>query len=337
MSDRLTVPTDVVDAGAGRRAGAPAGRGPELRPAARPPRPGRLRKRLELLLLLGPGTILFAGFVVLPICLAAYYSVFDWSGFGPPSDFVGAQNYTQVIQGPIFRGAVLHNMILVALSLALQLPMILGISLLLNRRLRGQSVLRTLVFAPFLLSEATTAVIWLLMLQPGGTVDEAMRDVGLGGLVHEWLASPSLVLGTMFVVITWKYAGFGILLVLAGLQGVPDELRESAALDGATRGQITRYVLLPLLGPTIRIWVFLSVIGSLQLFDLVWIMTGGGPADASTTMVTYLIDHGFQRYEFGYGSAAAVILFAICLVFALIYQRFALRRDTAGALTRMVG
>ena len=95
--------------------------------------------------------------------------------------------------------------------------------------------------------------------------------------------------------------------------------------------------MLPLLGPTIRIWIFLSVIGSLQLFDLVWIMTLGGPANASNTMATYLIDRGFRRYEFGYGSAVAVILFVICFAFALLYQRFALRRDTAGAVTRMAG
>jgi raffinose/stachyose/melibiose transport system permease protein len=96
-------------------------------------------------------------------------------------------------------------------------------------------------------------------------------------------------------------------------------------------------VTLPLLGPTIRIWIFLSMIGSLQLFDLPWIMTGGGPAGASTTMATYLIDKGFRSYEFGYGSAVAVILFLICFIFAVLYQRFALRRDTEGALTRMAG
>jgi raffinose/stachyose/melibiose transport system permease protein len=96
-------------------------------------------------------------------------------------------------------------------------------------------------------------------------------------------------------------------------------------------------VILPLLGPTIRIWIFLSVIGSLQVFDIVWIMTLGGPADSSTTMASYMIDHGFKRLEPSYGSAVAVILFAICFVFALAYQRFALRRDTDGALTRMVG
>jgi raffinose/stachyose/melibiose transport system permease protein len=96
-------------------------------------------------------------------------------------------------------------------------------------------------------------------------------------------------------------------------------------------------VVLPLLGPTIRIWIFLSIIGSLQLFDIVWIMTGGGPAGSSATMATYLIDRGFRRYQFGYGSAVAVILFVICFVFALVYQRYALRRDTQGALTQGAG
>ena len=132
--------------------------------------------------------------------------------------------------------------------------------------------------------------------------------------------------------ITWKYLGFGIILLLAGLQGIPRELLEAAALDGASAWQAVRRVVLPLLGPTIRIWIFLSVIGSLQVFDIVWIMTLGGPANASTTMATYLIDHGFKRYEFGYGSAVAVVLFIICFAFALVYQRFALRRDTEGAM-----
>ena len=151
-----------------------------------------------------------------------------------------------------------------------------------------------------------------------------------------WLGDLHVVLYTVFAVATWQYIGFGIVLLLAGLQGIPGELREAAALDGASPWQATRMVTLPLLGPTIRIWIFLSMIGSLQLFDLVWIMTGGGPANASSTMATYLIDKGFRSYEFGYGSAVAVILFLICFVFALLYQRFALRRDTQGALTRMV-
>jgi raffinose/stachyose/melibiose transport system permease protein len=316
-----------------------------VRTAAQPSAPAvtprakrsRLCTRLELTLLLGPALLLFTGFVLVPIGIAAFYSVFNWNGFGPLDKFVGFKNYSDAFGGTVFQSAIVHNLIIAGLSILVQLPLSIGLSLLLNRKLRGRAVLRALVFAPYVLSEAVTAVIWALMLQPSGFADRVLKSAGLGGLVHNWLADPGIVLYTMFAVITWKYVGFGIILLLAGLQGVPAELREAAALDGASAWQTTRHVVLPLLGPTIRIWIFLSVIGSLQLFDVVWIMTQGGPANASTTMATYLIDHGFKRYEFGFGSAVAVILFVICFVFALLYQRFALRRDTQGALTRMVG
>ena len=299
--------------------------------------PARLRKRLELTLLLGPALVLFIGFVLAPIGIAVYYSLYNWSGFGPLSDFTGLHNYSLALSDPVFRSAVTHNITIAVLSVVIQLPISIGLALLLNRRMRGRALLRLVVFAPYVLSEATTAVIWLLMLQPGGFVDEFLSAVGLGGFIHLWLADLNIVLYTMFVVLTWKYIGFGIILLLAGLQGVPAELREAAAIDGASSWQTTRRIVLPLLAPTIRIWVFLTIIGSLQLFDVVWIMTGGGPANASVTMATYLINRGFQSYEFGYASAIAVILFIICFVFSLLYQRFALRRDTRGALTRAVG
>jgi raffinose/stachyose/melibiose transport system permease protein len=300
-------------------------------------RRSRTRTRLELALLLTPALVLFVIFVLIPICVAAYYSLYSWNGFGPLTDFVGLGNYVDAFSGEVFRSAIGHNLIIVALSIIVQLPLSVGLALLLNRKLRGRTFLRMVVFAPYVLSEAVTAVIWLLMLQPGGFVDELLRGAGLGWLVQQWLADQRIVLYTLFVVITWKYIGFGVILLLAALQGIPSELREAAALDGASSWQATRHVVLPLLGPTIRVWIFLSVIGSLQLFDLVWIMTLGGPANASATMVTYLTDHGFKRYEFGFGSAVAVILFIICFTFALFYQRFALRRDTEGALTRAVG
>nr|WP_225956407.1 sugar ABC transporter permease [Amycolatopsis lexingtonensis] len=280
---------------------------------------------------------MFTGFVLVPIGIAAFYSLFKWNGFGPLDKFIGFDNYVDAFSGSVFQSAIVHNLIIAGLSIVVQLPLSIGLAMLLNRKLRGRAVLRALVFAPYVLSEAITAVIWVLMLQPNGFADQVLKGVGLGGLIHQWLADPGIVLYTLFAVITWKYVGFGIILLLAGLQGVPAELREAAALDGASAWQTTRHVVLPLLGPTIRIWIFLSVIGSLQLFDVVWIMTTGGPANASTTMASYLVDHGFKRYEFGFGSAVAVILFVICFVFALLYQRFALRRDTQGALTRMVG
>jgi raffinose/stachyose/melibiose transport system permease protein len=324
-----SVPPAAASPAAG---GAPSTARPPILAGLRP-----TRKMLELVVLLGPALALFGFFVLLPIGIAAYYGLFNWSGYGPLSDFVGLHNYRLVLDDPVFRESVLHNVIIALLSLLIQLPLSIAIALLLNRRIRGGSVLRLAVFTPYVLSEATTAVLWLLLLQPGGFVDELFKAVGLGGEVKLWLADPSIVLYSLFVVITWKYIGFGIILLLAGLQGIPVELREAAAIDGASSWEVTRRITLPLLGPTIRIWIFLSMIGSLQLFDIVWIMTFGGPANASSTMVTYMIENGFRSLEFGYGSAVAVILFIISFVFALLYQRFALRRDTAGALTGAVG
>jgi raffinose/stachyose/melibiose transport system permease protein len=301
------------------------------------------RKFIELVVLLGPPLVLFAAFVLVPILISAYYGLFNWTGYGPVSGFDGLHNYKIALDNPLFRQSLVHNLIIALLSLVIQLPISIGIALLLNRRMRGASFLRVAVFAPYVVSQATTAVLWLLLLEPeglngrgGGLVDVLMKEVGVGSLVHPWLADPTLVLYTMFVVLTWQFIGFGIILLLAGLQGIPHELHEAASIDGASSWQATRHITLPLLGPTIRIWIFLSMIGSLQVFDLVWIMTLGGPANGSQTMVSYMIFYGFRSQEYGYGSAVAVILFIISFAFAYLYQRFALRRDTEGALTRAV-
>ncbi len=137
------------------------------------------------------------------------------------------------------------------------------------------------------------------------------------------------------VIITWKYVGFAVILFLAGLQGIPPELQEAAAIDGASYWQIQRRITLPLLGPTMRIWAFLSIIGSLQLFDLVYIIWGQYVAATAgtSTMATYMVVNGRNAASYGYGNAVAVVLFLISLTVALLYQRFVLRRDTEGALT----
>ena len=143
---------------------------------------------------------------------------------------------------------------------------------------------------------------------------------------------------TVFGVLTWKYLGFAILIMLAGLQGVPEELGEAAAIDGASWWQTQRHITIPLLGPTIRVWAFLSIIGSLQLFDMVWLLTpNGGPLQQAHTMATYMVKYGSNSQQVGFGSAVAVILFVISLTVALLYQRFALRRDLEGSLTGRKG
>jgi raffinose/stachyose/melibiose transport system permease protein len=288
---------------------------------------------MAIALFLLPALVLYSVFVLFPIVQAVHYSFFKWNGLTPLTDFVGLANYQRAIAEPVFQGAVQHNVFVIVLSLIVQIPFALGLALMLSRRFRGRAILRLVFFAPYVIAEVITGVVWSLLLQPGGLAQGALTAVGLGSLYQPWLADPNTVMLAMFFVISWKYFGFHMILLLAGLQGIPHELEEAAAIDGATRRQAIRYVTLPLLGPTLRVSVFLSIIGALQLFDLIWVTTGGGPVNASNTMATYMFDWGFKRFQLGYGSAVAVILFAFALILALAYQRWVLRRDIEGAMT----
>ncbi|MBD8079881.1 carbohydrate ABC transporter permease [Cellulosimicrobium arenosum] len=286
------------------------------------------RQRLEILFFVSPALALFAVFVVVPILQAGRYSLYDWNGLGPMDDFVGLQNYVRALSDDVFTSAVQHNLTIVVLSIVVQLPLGLGIALLLNRQMWGRTFLRVVIFVPYVLAEVVAGVVWFMLLQPDGPVDAVLDAVGLGGFTQLWLGDPDVALYTVLVVLTWKYLGLAVILFLAGLQGVPDELYEAAQIDGASWWQVQRRITVPLLGPTIRTWGFLSMIGSLQLFDMVWILTKGGPANSTVTMATYLINQGTDRSQYGYASAVAVLLFAISLILAAIYQVFVLRRDT---------
>ncbi|MEV4201956.1 carbohydrate ABC transporter permease, partial [Micromonospora globbae] len=293
------------------------------------------RKWYEIVGLTTPAIVVYVMFVLVPMGFAVYYSLYRWRGVGPPTEFVGLDNYVLAFQDPIFLDALRNNAVIVVGSLLVQGPIALAVALLLNRRFRGRTVFRLLVFVPYVLAEVTVGIMWKLLLTGGGTVDALLRQLGMGGLVHAWLADLDIVIWTMLFVLTWKYVGFAIILLLAGLSNVPPELTEAAAIDGASWWQTQRHVTLPLLGPTIRIWMFLSIIGSLQVFDVIWVTSVPAVRSlgASATMATYMVDNGFFARLWGYGNAVAVILFVISFIAALLFQRFLLRRDIEGAIT----
>lgn len=303
------------------RSSAPAARGRRrgLSPAG--------RKRAEIAFFVTPALALLTLFIAVPVVQAVRYSLYRWNGLGPLDDFVGLDNYVTAFGDQVFTSAVTNNFLIIAVSIALQLPLGLLIALLLNREIRGRSFLRVVIFAPYVLAEVVAGVIWVLLLQPRGLVDELFDAVGAGGLTQLWLGDPDVALWTVMAVLTWKYLGLAVILFLAGLQGVPEDVYEAAQLDGASWWQVQRRITIPLLGPTIRTWGFLSMIGSLQLFDMVWILTGGGPANSTVTMAIYLINQGTDRGLYGYASAVAVLLFGISLVLAVIYNKFVLSRD----------
>ncbi|WP_137844055.1 sugar ABC transporter permease [Microbacterium sp. 2FI] len=315
-----------------------AGPGPSPAPRARR---GQTRKRLEIFLFVTPALVLFIGFVILPVILAAVYSfynlppAFQWDDLAEPERFVGFDNYVRALTTPEFQKAIGNTFFILVMSLLIQGPIAIGVALLLNRRLRGRSVFRLLIFVPYVLAEVIAGLAWKLILQPTGAVNATLESMGLGFLARNWLADPEIALWTIFFILTWKYIGFAILLFLAGLQGIPEELAEAAQIDGASWWQVQRHITLPLLGPTIRIWAFLSIIGSLQVFDMVWVTVAPAVRRIATeTMATYMVQQGQFAGQPGYGSAIAVILFVISLVIALAYQRFALRRDLTGAITK---
>jgi raffinose/stachyose/melibiose transport system permease protein len=289
----------------------------------------RPQRAITITLFLLPAAALYILLVILPVIQAAYFSVYKWNGLGPAVDFVGLQNYVRILSDEIFLGAISHNLMLIALSLITQLPLALFCALLVGRGLRGRSFLRMVYFLPFVLSEVVTGLIWSFIYHPrAGLLNWGLSVIAPNWNPPPWLGTPNmLVLSAIFVVITWKYFGYHMILYVAGLQNIPSEVEEAAQIDGASNGQVIRHIIIPLLGPTIRLTIYLSVLGSLQIFDLIWVMTQGGPANVSNTMATYMYQFGFLRSQLGYGSSIAVIMFVICFSFSLVYQQRIMRRD----------
>ena len=291
--------------------------------------PRRLQDNLIIFLFLLPATILFLLFVVYPIFQSVYYSLFNWKGFGPAVDFVGVENFRKILSDRVFMIALRNGFLIIALSLCMQLPLSLLLAVLVGRDLPGRVIFRTIFFMPFVLSEVVAALMWLFILNPDperGFVNAVL--VLIPGLkAQPWLGDTSLVMPAIFAALTWKYFGYHMLLFMTGLQNIPDEIEEAGRIDGANSFQNFFYITLPLLGSTIRTSVYLSVLGSIQQFILVWIMTKGGPVNASETMATYMYRFGFVRFQLGYGSAVAIYMFLLCLIFSLIYQRLTRQPD----------
>ena len=289
----------------------------------------RIQDNLTIALFLLPALILFLIFVIYPIFQSIYYSLFNWKGFGPAVDFVGLENFKNILTDKVFLIALRNGLFIIVFSLVFQLPLSLALAVLVGRDLPGRVIFRTIFFMPYVLSEVIAAIMWLFLFNPDperGFIN-AVLVLFPGAQAQPWLGNTDTVLLAVFVVLTWKYFGFHMLLYLTGLQNIPTELEEAGRIDGANSFQNFFYITLPLLGSTIRTSVYLSVLGSIQQFILVWIMTKGGPVNASETLATYMYRFGFVRFQLGYGSAVAIYMFLICLIFSLIYLRLTRQPD----------
>ncbi|MGH6924663.1 MAG: carbohydrate ABC transporter permease [Propylenella sp.] len=275
---------------------------------------------------LPPALVLFTLFVILPVGEAAWYSFFNWNGLGPLDRVIGLANYVQALTHSVFQRAFLNNLMIIAISLGVQLPLALGLAMLLAERFRGAVAFRMIFFLPYILADVAAGLIWRFMFD---------GDYGPLSYLVQWFGYPPLFLladrdfaySTVLTVIVWKYFGFHMMLYIAGLQSIDRNLYEAADIDGATPFQRFWYVTLPQLGPMIRISVFFSLVGSLQVFDLIVPLTGGGPLNSTHTMVSYLYQFGVGRMRVGFGSAVGVILFILCVTVAFSYKRWFMRND----------
>lgn len=283
-------------------------------------------KWLTILLFTLPAAAMYIFFVLFPVARAVQYSLYEWNGLGPLEDFVGLRNFARIFRDPVFRLALRNNFLIAFLSLTIQIPFALGVAYMLNSRLRMRTFFRMVFFMPFVISEVIAAIIFNYIFRTkGGLVNLILEYFGLPAVL--WLANPKIVIYTVFIALTWKYFGYHMIILLAGLQNIPQELIEAAQIDGASGWQVFRRVVVPLLGPTLRLSMYLSLIGSIQVFDLVWAMTGGGPVNASTTMAITMYRAGFQRQLLGYASAVAIVIFLLTFTISIVLQRSVMRED----------
>lgn len=299
--------------------------------AANSPRAGS-DQLMTIALFIIPGAVIYTLFLIVPIIQAAYYSLYDWNGLGPLTNFYGFGNYERAFGHQVFQNSIGNSLIITVLSLLVQLPLAITLALMVGRKLPGRSIFRSIFFMPYVFSEIITAIIWTFVYNPGnGMLNTVLGTIFPDYVPQGWLANRDIALFAVFFVITWKYFGLHMILYMAGLQSINSEVEEAARIDGANELQILRHITLPLLAPTIRLTIYLSVLGSLNQFVLIWILTSGGPANATHVMATYMYRFGVKSFNLGFGSAVAVIIFLISLVFSLGYQRAVMHRDYAGA------
>jgi raffinose/stachyose/melibiose transport system permease protein len=278
------------------------------------------------LIFLPPALALFSVFVILPIGEAAWYGFFNWNGLGVPDEFVAFGNFSQLLGNKVFDRAIINNVLIIVISLAVQLPLALAMAVLIADKLFGAVAFRMIFFLPFILADVAAGLIWRFVFDGDyGLLSQVSQ--ALGGEPIYLLASRQWAFSAVLIVIVWKYFGFHMMLYIAGLQSIDRHLYEAAAIDGANAWQRFRFVTVPGLAPMIRLSVFFSVIGSLQFFDMIVSLTGGGPLNTTHTMVSYLYYFGIGRMRVGFGSAVGVVLFIICVVVAFGYKRMFMKDD----------
>jgi multiple sugar transport system permease protein/raffinose/stachyose/melibiose transport system permease protein len=299
-----------------------------------PPRVTGLLKTLgrqEGLLFILPALVFFALFVLYPIVYIGRASLLDWNGISAGT-WVGLDNYVRIVRDDEIFHKTLRNAVLwTVLTIFPQMFIGFGLAVLLNGPILGRTIYRAIFYLPAIISPIVIGIVWQRIYDPfGGLLSDVARRADLPWLAQPYLADPSTATYATIAVNVWQWSGFSMLLYLAGLQGIPGEVLEAATIDGATGFQRLRQIVWPMLRPVHLTLILLGLIGALQTFALVFVLTRGGPNNASQTMPTYIFQQAFQLSSMGYGAAISVLLLAIALVASLAQMRFLGSRFVVG-------
>ena len=272
--------------------------------------------------------LVYITFVILPTLNSLYYSFTDWVGYGADFKFVGLANFEKIFTDRLFSNAIKNTAIW--LALAMTVPTLLGLTLALalQGKRKINTLYKSLFYLPICLSPIIIGIIWVWLYSPKlGIVNLFLRSVGLDHVATAWLANPNTALFAVFVAWAWQQTGLNMVIFLAGLTSVPTPLVEAAKVDGANYWQTLIKVIVPMLRPATVVVLALTAISALKSFEIIWVMTMGGPFNKSDTLAVFMYSESFRKFKMGYGSSAAVILFLMTLVIIVLYFRFAARAE----------
>ncbi|HUW11223.1 MAG TPA: sugar ABC transporter permease [Anaerolineae bacterium] len=285
------------------------------------------RKLANWLAFLGftaPNFILLAVFTFWPIAYSLYLSFFRWNMIAPVKTFVGLENYARMLKDPVFWQVLRNTGVLAAGTVFIKLSIALFLAVLLNQKIRGRNAYRAIVFSPTFTTSVAIAMVWGWILDPYyGLLKLPLHWLGLRS--PNWLLDPQWALPGVMIVVIWAGIGYDMVIFLAGLQGIPIDLYEAARVDGASRWSLFWRITFPLLSPTTFFLLIISIVGAFKAFDIVAVMTGGGPLNSSNVYVYYLYQNAFRWFKAGYASALAMVLFVIILVITVIQVRLSRR------------
>ncbi|HEY5585839.1 MAG TPA: sugar ABC transporter permease [Ruminiclostridium sp.] len=270
-----------------------------------------------------PALLLFSILIILPIFFSLFYSTLDWNGVGD-GIFIGLKNFERLIISNTdgFTKSIKNSFVLAGLSIFIQLPIALTIALTLARGVKGARFFRTVYFVPVIISTVVIGQLWMKVYHPDyGLLNILLRSIGLDSLTNQWLGNAKTALLAVFIPIVWQYVGYHMLLMYAAAKSVPDEIYESARIDGANEITIALKISIPLIKPMLRVCVIFATIGAFKSFDLIYVLTNGGPMHATDMPTTLMYNTIFVQGLFGYGSAMAIFVIVECFTFTLVIQK----------------